>query len=114
MSDKKGSIPKLELRLNLSSPRVVDQRVKFPTPVTITPSSSCVPAEVKQENDNNNNNNILEYSNNLEDISLVLVGCRQCHMYAMVAKDNHRCPKCKSTTLLEFGHDNSNLVIKNQ
>ncbi|XP_020230695.1 uncharacterized protein LOC109811368 [Cajanus cajan] len=109
MSDRNGSIPKFELRLNLSPPRVVNCRADSPTLSAIlsstSPPSSCVSTEVNQGEENNNN---LEYSNNPEAISLVVAGCPHCHIYIMVAEDNLKCPKCKSTTLLEFDHDNNN------
>ncbi|XP_020236291.1 uncharacterized protein LOC109815885 [Cajanus cajan] len=118
MSDRNGSIPKLELKLNLSPPRVVSHRPESPTlSTTMSPASPppslCVSVEVSQEEEDNNNNN-LEHPNNPEAISLVLVGCPRCHMYVMVAEDNLRCLKCGSTTLLEFDHDNNNnnLIIR--
>lgn len=33
-------------------------------------------------------------------------------MYVMVNKDNHKCPKCKSTALIHFVDDNNKPTIK--
>ncbi|CAI0391374.1 unnamed protein product [Linum tenue] len=39
---------------------------------------------------------------------MVLVGCPRCLMYVMLSEDDPKCPKCKSTVLLDFLHDNNN------
>nr|KYP33917.1 hypothetical protein KK1_045191 [Cajanus cajan]KYP73854.1 hypothetical protein KK1_006511 [Cajanus cajan] len=113
MSDRNETNPKLELRLNLSPPRVVDRRLESPNLSAIisppSPPSSCASTDVKQEREDDNNN--LGYSNSPEVVPLVLVGCHHCLMYIMVAKDNLMCPKCKSTALIEFLHDNNNNPI---
>ncbi|CAN0847314.1 Protein GL2-INTERACTING REPRESSOR 1 [Linum grandiflorum] len=38
---------------------------------------------------------------------MVLVGCPRCLMYVMLSEDDPRCPKCKSTVLLDFLHDST-------
>ncbi|KAJ1385780.1 hypothetical protein SESBI_41381 [Sesbania bispinosa] len=110
MSRRNGSGPKLDLKLNLSPPRV-DHRLESPTrseAVSPTsPPSSCVSTELNQED---NNNNLRQYSNNSpEATSMVLVGCPRCLMYVMLSEDDPKCPKCKSTVLLDFLHDNNNI-----
>lgn len=114
MSGRNGSGPKLDLKLNLSPPRVVDRRLESPTrSATVSPTSppsSCVSTELNQVIDNNNNN--LGYSNSPEATSMVLVGCPRCLMYVMLSEDDPKCPKCKSTVLLDFLHDNNNPTIR--
>lgn len=34
--------------------------------------------------------------------SLVLCGCKRCHLYAMTDEKNPRCPKCHSSFLVKF------------
>ncbi|XP_061354377.1 protein GL2-INTERACTING REPRESSOR 1-like [Gastrolobium bilobum] len=104
MNRRNGSGPKLDLKLNLSPPRV-DRRLESPTrSATVSPTSppsSCVSSELNQEDNP-------RYSDSPEATSMVLVGCPRCLMYVMLAEDDAKCPKCKSTVLLDFLHDNNN------
>ncbi|XP_065638977.1 protein GL2-INTERACTING REPRESSOR 1 [Quercus suber] len=100
MSRRNG--PKLELKLNLSPPRR-NPRVESPSrSATVSPTSppsSCVSSELNQDH------NSLRYSTSPEATSMVLVGCPRCLMYVMLSEDDPKCPKCKSTVLLDFLHD---------
>lgn len=103
-----GSGPKLDLKLNLSPPRAAERRrVESPSrSATVSPSSppsSCVSSELNQQDENSH-----RYSNSPEATSMVLVGCPRCLMYVMLCEDDPKCPKCKSTVLLDFLHDNNN------
>ncbi|KAL9373957.1 hypothetical protein Peur_033577 [Populus x canadensis] len=104
MSRRNGSLPKLDLKLNLSPPRV-NPRVESPgrsaTVSPTSPPSSCVSSEMSQDD-------TLRYSSSPEATSMVLVGCPRCLMYVMLSENDPKCPKCKSTWLLDFLHDNSN------
>ncbi|KAK8970206.1 hypothetical protein KSP40_PGU015455 [Platanthera guangdongensis] len=60
--------------------------------------SSCVSSEGEQG---------LRCSNSPEATSMVLAGCPRCLMYVMLSEDDPKCPKCKSTVLLDFLHDNA-------
>ncbi|RDX65023.1 hypothetical protein CR513_56352, partial [Mucuna pruriens] len=107
MSRRNGSGPKLDLKLNLSPPRV-DRRLASPTRSATasptSPPSSCVSSELNQEDKS--------YSNSPEATSMVLVGCPRCLMYVMLSEDDPKCPKCKSTVLLDFLHDTKNPTIR--
>ncbi|CAN1772322.1 Protein GL2-INTERACTING REPRESSOR 2 [Linum perenne] len=59
-----------------------------------SPPSSCVSSEMNQDDSSG-------------ATSMVLVGCPRCLMYVMLSEDDPRCPKCKSTVLLDFLHDSS-------
>jgi len=114
MSRRNGSGPKLDLKLNLSPPRVDHRRVESsPTrSATVSPTSppsSCVSTELNQEDGNNQQ----RYSNSPEATSMVLVGCPRCLMYVMLSEDDPKCPKCKSTVLLDFHHENNNSKRRN-
>ncbi|KAK7354981.1 hypothetical protein VNO80_14226 [Phaseolus coccineus] len=124
MSDRNGSAAELGLNLNLSPPRIVDNRPESPpqsppqpppqSPPQIaavlpaSPPSSCVSTELNQDDNNNNN---LGHPSSSESISLILVGCPNCLMYVMINGANHQCPKCKNTTLIHFP-DDKNPVIR--
>ncbi|WRX25031.1 hypothetical protein QQP08_017518 [Theobroma cacao] len=101
MSRRNG--PKLELKLNLSPPRI-NPRVESPSrSATVSPTSppsSCVSSEMNQDVDAS-----VRYSSSPEATSMVLVGCPRCLMYVMLSEDDPKCPKCKSTVLLDFLHD---------
>ncbi|OIW05161.1 hypothetical protein TanjilG_19792 [Lupinus angustifolius] len=115
MNRNNRSHPKLDLKLNLSvsPPRVNHHRGLESSPTrsaTISPTSppsSCVSSEDNNDNNNNNNNN--NYNcNSPEATSMVLVGCPRCLMYVMLSEEDPKCPKCKSTVLLDFLHDYDN------
>ncbi|OIV90413.1 hypothetical protein TanjilG_00057 [Lupinus angustifolius] len=108
MSRRNGSTPKLDLKLNLSLTRA-NRRNESPsrsaTPSPTSPPTSCVSIELNQED---------KYSNNSpEATSMVLVGCPSCLMYVMLSENDPKCPKCKSTVLLDFIHDNNKNNNKN-
>lgn len=108
MSRRSGSSPKLELKLNLSPPRP-NPRVESPsrsaTVSPTSPQSSCVSSELNQDDP-------LRYPNSPEATSMVLVGCPRCLMYVMLSEDDPKCPKCKSTVLLDFLHDTTSPATK--
>ncbi|KAK8712044.1 hypothetical protein V6N13_147296 [Hibiscus sabdariffa] len=99
----RGNGPELELKLNLSPPRV-NPGVESPTVVT-SPPSSCVSLEMNQLQE-------VESSSSSSDATaavavavretMLLVGCPRCLMYVMLSEDDPKCPKCKSTVLLHF------------
>ncbi|RWR83601.1 hypothetical protein CKAN_01236000 [Cinnamomum micranthum f. kanehirae] len=75
-----------------------------------SPPSSCLSSEVNSAE--SDQGQTLRYSNSPEATSMVLVGCPRCLMYVMLSEDDPRCPKCKSTVLLDFinesGKNNNN------
>ncbi|VVB13429.1 unnamed protein product [Arabis nemorensis] len=98
--------PKLELKLNLSPPttsqgRMVRSPSRSATTSPISPISSCVSSEMNQDEPS------VRYSTSPETTSMVLVGCPRCLMYVMLSEDDPKCPKCKSTVLLDFNHENA-------
>ncbi|KAJ9695020.1 hypothetical protein PVL29_010492 [Vitis rotundifolia] len=102
MSRRNG--PKLDLKLNLSPPRAnrhAQSQSRSATLSPTSPPSSCVSSELNQDE-------TLRYSNSPEATSMVLVGCPRCLMYVMLSEEDPKCPKCKSTVLLDFLHDNNN------
>ena len=94
MSLRNKNGPKLELKLNLSPPPSqanLMSLVRSPSRSNTTSPSSCVSSETYQEE--------METT-----ISMLLVGCPRCLMYVMLSQDDPKCPKCKSTVLLDFLH----------
>ncbi|CAH8356751.1 unnamed protein product [Eruca vesicaria subsp. sativa] len=98
MSGRNRNGPKLELKLNLSPPSSQANQmmslVRSPSRSNTTSPSSCVSSETNQEE--------MEAAT-----SMVLVGCPRCLMYVMLSQDEPKCPKCKSTVLLDFLHQNA-------
>ncbi|KAE8664182.1 hypothetical protein F3Y22_tig00112852pilonHSYRG00058 [Hibiscus syriacus] len=103
-----GNGPKLGLKLNLSPPRV-NPGVESPTAAT-SPPNSCVSSEMNQ---------LLEVESNstssdaavVETETMLLVGCPRCLMYLMLSGNDPKCPKCKSTVLLDFLRDITTTII---
>ncbi|PKA65396.1 hypothetical protein AXF42_Ash005730 [Apostasia shenzhenica] len=96
----RGKTPKIDLKLNLSppargnhSPTAADDGG---SPFTTSPPSSCVSSDGEQG---------IRCSNSPEATSMVLAGCPRCLMYVMLSEDDPKCPKCKSTVLLDFLHE---------
>ncbi|CAI9097643.1 OLC1v1034117C1 [Oldenlandia corymbosa var. corymbosa] len=105
MSRRNGSAPKLDLKLNLSPPRG-NLRVQSPsrssTVSPTSPPSSCLSSELNQEDN-------YVFSNSPDSTAMIVAGCPRCLMYIMLPEKDPRCPKCKSTVLLEvFGENNKN------
>ncbi|KAL2511033.1 hypothetical protein Adt_16648 [Abeliophyllum distichum] len=94
----KADSPKLDLKLNLSPPRAyfhVESPNQSVSSVEISSPSSCLSREVSPDK-------TLRYSSSPEATSMMLVGCPRCLMYVMLLEKNPKCPKCKSTVLLDF------------
>lgn len=101
MSRRNGAI--LDLKLNLSPPRASHPRVESPSrSLNVSPTSSCVSSELNQQDE------YLHYSTSPEATSMMLVGCPRCLMYVMLAEEDPKCPKCKSSVLLDIIHDSYN------
>ncbi|KAF7152359.1 hypothetical protein RHSIM_Rhsim01G0202400 [Rhododendron simsii] len=79
---------KLDLKLNLSPPMAHSQVVE-------SPKGSCVSSELSP-------NRSLCYPDSPEAKRMMLMGCPQCLMYVMLSEEDPKCPKCKSTVLLEI------------
>lgn len=94
-----NNVPKLDLKLNLSPPSSrmranpnLNPRTESPNrSASVSPPSSCVSSDVSMSSP--------------EATSMVLAGCPRCLMYVMLSEDDPKCPKCKSTVLLDFAHD---------
>ncbi|CAK9320195.1 unnamed protein product, partial [Citrullus colocynthis] len=98
-----AATPKLDLKLNLSPPRAnrgVESPSRSATVSPTSPPSSCVSSEEEMAA-------AVRYSNSPEATSMMLVGCPRCLMYVMLSEEDPKCPKCKSTVLLDVLHDNA-------
>ncbi|KAI3822710.1 hypothetical protein L1987_10307 [Smallanthus sonchifolius] len=98
-----GDELKLELKLNLSPPRTrwpVTESPNRSSPITVSPTNSCVSLEQGQDETPE-----LRYSSSPETTSMMLAGCPRCLMYVMLAEEYPKCPRCKSTVLLDVVFD---------
>lgn len=99
---RNGKNTRLDLKLNLSPPPRANRQQQAESPnrsgnsSPTSPPSSCISSEL----DNNE-----RYSTSPEATSMVLVGCPRCLMYVMLSQEDPKCPKCKSTVLLDFMHE---------
>ncbi|CAL0329017.1 unnamed protein product [Lupinus luteus] len=95
---KRARSPRLELRLNLSPPR--------------TPTSSSISADITLDFSILSSPTLSSHSSSQgsscvsseaeETRAMLLVGCPRCLMYVMLSEVDPKCPKCKSTVLLDF------------
>ncbi|KAI3716605.1 hypothetical protein L1987_67594 [Smallanthus sonchifolius] len=103
---------KLDLKLNLSPPRTrwpVTESPNRSSPITISPTNSCVSLEQVQDDHTEE----LRYSSSPEITSMMLAGCPRCLMYVMLAEEYPKCPKCKSTVLLDVVLDKPMKKMRN-
>lgn len=104
MSRRNGKAPKLDLKLNLSPPRG-NLRLQSPsrssTVSPTSPPSSCVSSELNQDQDT------YIFSNSPDSTAMIVAGCPRCLMYIMLPEKDPRCPKCKSTVLLEVFNESA-------
>ncbi|KAE9593111.1 hypothetical protein Lal_00028782 [Lupinus albus] len=100
---KRTKSPRLDLRLNLSPP-------KTPTSSSISTnlsldfsisSSSSSPSPSSVSTHSSEGSSCLS-SEAEETRTMLLVGCPRCLMYVMLYDVDPKCPKCKSTVLLDF------------
>ncbi|KAG9160454.1 hypothetical protein Leryth_008840 [Lithospermum erythrorhizon] len=100
--------PILDLKLNLSLPpprrNLHMNESPNQSPPTTSPESSSVSSEVLNNNDDN--------STTETTLSMVLVGCPNCLLYVMLSEKDPKCPKCKSSVLLNVSQDNTNNPTK--
>ncbi|KAI3706547.1 hypothetical protein L6452_24361 [Arctium lappa] len=108
MSRRNDGVVQLDLKLNLSPPRS-QWPPESPTrssssPMTVSPTNSCVSLELHQDELTTTE---LRYSSSPEETtSMMLAGCPRCLMYVMLAEEEYpKCPKCKSTVLLDVVFD---------
>ncbi|CAL9098309.1 unnamed protein product [Musa textilis] len=105
MSRNHGKNPKVDLKLNLSGKQVrarggpstravvvsEDEDDSSSSPL-VSPPSSCVSSEEEQK----------QAESPEATSSMVLAGCPRCLMYVMLSEKDPKCPKCKSTVLVDF------------
>lgn len=85
---KRTRSPPLGVELNLWPPRTATLSLSSETSSTEfvhSSEGSCVSGGAAEETK-----------------TMLLVGCTRCLMYVMVPEVDPKCPKCKSTTLLDF------------
>ncbi|RWW46644.1 hypothetical protein BHE74_00047411 [Ensete ventricosum] len=93
MSRNHGKNPKVELKLNLSGKQVRARGGPSTRAVVVSEDeddSSSSPSEQKQADSPEATS------------SMVLAGCPRCLMYVMLSEKDPKCPKCKSTVLVDF------------
>ncbi|KAB2015239.1 hypothetical protein ES319_D08G011000v1, partial [Gossypium barbadense] len=70
------------------------------SPQEISPENSCLSSEPGDEKEESES--VVTMRCRPEVTSMLLVGCPRCLMYVMLSKVEPKCPKCKSTVLLDF------------
>ncbi|CAN4099035.1 unnamed protein product [Withania somnifera] len=94
--------PKLDLKLNLSPPRennifpISPSRSSSYSSMERSPASSCISREPTPDDQ------FFGSPETTSTTSMMLVGCPRCLMYVMLSVKDPKCPKCKSSVLLDF------------
>ncbi|KAG4129680.1 hypothetical protein ERO13_D09G097200v2 [Gossypium hirsutum] len=111
---RRANSPKLELTLKLSPPpprAAPIQQVGSPnTSVSsweMSLESSCVSSEP------DDSTTTMQCPSSPEETSMVLVGCPRCLMYVMLLEVDPKCPRCKSTVLLDFLNEENTKKTRN-
>ncbi|XP_060188408.1 protein GL2-INTERACTING REPRESSOR 1-like [Lycium barbarum] len=92
---------KLDLKLNLSPPRenifpISPSRSSSYSSLERSPASSCISGEPTPDDHQQ------FFGSPETTTSMMLVGCPRCLMYVMLPVEDPKCPKCKSSVLLDF------------
>ncbi|TKY48670.1 hypothetical protein E2542_SST26092 [Spatholobus suberectus] len=100
---KRARSPRLELQLNLSPPRSANSLLDNPSSEFPTSSSLCLYSSDGQES-------CVSSEADEEIRAMRLVGCLRCLMYVLFSKDDPspKCPKCRSTALLDVLNNKQN------
>ncbi|RDX70196.1 hypothetical protein CR513_50582, partial [Mucuna pruriens] len=101
---KRARSPKAELELNLSPPRTVNTSLTLANPTSEFSNSSSLCLYSSDQD------SCVSSEGDEEMRAMLLVGCLRCLMYVLFSKDdpNPKCPKCKSTVLLDFLNNKQN------
>ncbi|KAG4967526.1 hypothetical protein AAZX31_12G088400 [Glycine max] len=103
---KRARSPRLELRLNLSPPRAAATSIISSSELSSTESSTLSPVSVQSLESS------CVSSEAEETRAMLLVGCPRCLLYVMLSEVDPKCPKCKSTVLLDFLNNEENNTKK--
>ncbi|KAG6491622.1 protein GL2-INTERACTING REPRESSOR 1-like [Zingiber officinale] len=88
----------MELKLNVAATQRraragPSTRAEDEEEMPVSPPSSCVSEEEREEGENKSPE---------AAAPMMLVGCPRCLMYVMLSEKDPKCPKCKSTVLVDF------------
>uniref|UniRef100_A0A5B7BWQ5 GIR1-like zinc ribbon domain-containing protein n=1 Tax=Davidia involucrata TaxID=16924 RepID=A0A5B7BWQ5_DAVIN len=100
MNHNTNSTPKLDLKLQLTPPRptpLVESPNRSVSSMDMSTPRSCLSSELSQDETLR-----YSYSSSPETPSMMLAGCPRCLMYVMLSEEDPKCPKCKSTVLLDL------------
>ncbi|WOL12748.1 hypothetical protein Cni_G21515 [Canna indica] len=109
MSRNRKSQNKVDLKLNLSlqaPTRGGTSSRRSSAEEASSPSSSCLSSEAELGTRSPDSPEAAA--------SMVVAGCPRCLMYVMLSEDDLRCPKCRSTVLLDFCGDGAAAAKKSK
>lgn len=92
----------LDLELNLSPSRP-NPLVESPkASISSNSSSEILSAESSCVSSSEHEDMTVNYPRNLVTTPMLVAGCPRCLMYVLLSEVDPKCPKCKSTVLLDF------------
>ncbi|XP_057978871.1 protein GL2-INTERACTING REPRESSOR 1-like [Malania oleifera] len=95
------SMMKMMMMLTSSSSSSYSGSSPSSSPLPSSSGSSCTSL------DPNPYEAFLNFNDQPEEASLVLMGCPHCLLYVMVSEIDPKCPKCKSPALMDFFRGNA-------
>ncbi|KAJ6937452.1 hypothetical protein NC652_011942 [Populus alba x Populus x berolinensis] len=96
-----GDSPMLDLELNLSPSRP-NQLVESPKASISNSSSEILSAESSCVSSSEHEDMTVDYPRSIVTTPMLVAGCPRCLMYVLLSEVDPKCPKCKSTVLLDF------------
>uniref|UniRef100_A0A6M2EZK1 GIR1-like zinc ribbon domain-containing protein n=1 Tax=Populus davidiana TaxID=266767 RepID=A0A6M2EZK1_9ROSI len=96
-----GDSPMLDLELNLSPSRP-NQLVESPKSSISNSSSEILSAESSCVSSSEHEDMTVNYPRSVVTTPMLVAGCPRCLMYVLLSEVDPKCPKCKSTVLLDF------------
>ncbi|KAG6475427.1 protein GL2-INTERACTING REPRESSOR 1-like [Zingiber officinale] len=98
MSLNRGKNPKLEVKVNVAGRQRrarggPSTRAEDDEEASVSPPSSCVSSEEGESK---------SPEATASSPPMMLAGCPHCLMYVMLSEKDPKCPKCKSTVLVDF------------
>ncbi|KAG6516875.1 protein GL2-INTERACTING REPRESSOR 1-like [Zingiber officinale] len=96
--NNRGKNPRLEVKVNVAGTQSrarggPSTRTEEDEEASVSPTSSCVSSEEGESK---------SPEGAAPSPPMMLAGCPHCLMYVMLSEKDPKCPKCKSTVLVDF------------
>ncbi|KAK8611007.1 hypothetical protein V6N13_131072 [Hibiscus sabdariffa] len=102
---EEGNGKNMDLNLQMNPPELYPEDCLSSNQCPENSSVSVSTASCMPLNNYDSSGEEVEFSNaTLEEPSLVVMGCSNCLMYVMVSEIEPRCPRCRTSVLIDIFH----------